>query len=245
MARFTFGWGRPHVPKSVQRLQRVMGAALSDPHYRALLEAAGLGSAQAIRSITSLEAGLDALPFSRPEQLSYSGSYGFPRVVRHPLRPDSWACAPSGSGEYRALAASMDELRAAALRPLADRPTVEQSILVLRHPDELPLSARDRDRLWCAFGVPVYEAIAGLDGIILVHECEAQSGFHATERALIEEHSGRLYLTSLSDTRHPWLRVEMRVEGSLATVPCECGRSGVRIAAPAAEHEPTFSSAAD
>jgi hypothetical protein len=40
------------------------------------------------------------------------------------------------------------------------------------------LSAAERERLWRAFRVPIFEQIIGPDGELLAAECEAHDGLH-------------------------------------------------------------------
>jgi hypothetical protein len=66
-----------------------------------------------------------------------------------------------------------------------------------------PVSGRDRDLLWSAYQVPVFEQRLGPDGSVVARECEAHDGLH-------------LYLP-----RH--------FEGEIRTEPCACGRKEPRI----------------
>jgi hypothetical protein len=61
-----------------------------------------------------------------------------------------------------------------------------------------PLTHRDRDLLWQAFQIPVFEHSLAPDGAVFARECEAHDGLH-------------LYLP-----RHN--------QGSLRPDPCPCGR---------------------
>jgi hypothetical protein len=66
-----------------------------------------------------------------------------------------------------------------------------------------PLTHFDRDLLWTAYQVPVFEQCLGPDGAVIARECEAHEGLH-------------LYLP---EHYHGPLRID----------PCPCGRSEVRI----------------
>jgi hypothetical protein len=68
------------------------------------------------------------------------------------------------------------------------------------------VTALDRDLLWKAYQVPVFEQAFGPDGAIMARECEAHDGLH-------------LYLPK-------------RYHGALRTEPCACGRPEPRIALP-------------
>jgi phenylacetate-CoA ligase len=90
------------------------------------------------------------------------------------------------------------------------------------------LSEEDRNELWRAFEVPIFEQCLGPGGAVLAWECEAHDGLHIAEENIIVEqdpHSG-LILTCLTGRRYPALRV---VAGCTATVKervCGCGHAG-------------------
>lgn len=52
------------------------------------------------------------------------------------------------------------------------------AVVVLARPGDPLTSAEERDLLWRAFGVPVFEQIIGADGRLLAAECEAHDGLH-------------------------------------------------------------------
>ena len=93
----------------------------------------------------------------------------------------------------------------------------------------LPDSARDL--LWQAFEVPLFEQRLGADGSVLAWECEAHEGLHVVERNAVFEQSSNslLILTSLTDRRHPLLRLIAGFTGTLETGVCGCGRPGPRL----------------
>ena len=57
-------------------------------------------------------------------------------------------------------------------------PTIKRALVALIRPEERLLSAAERDRLWRAFKVPVFEQIVGMSGELLAAECEAHDGLH-------------------------------------------------------------------
>jgi phenylacetate-coenzyme A ligase PaaK-like adenylate-forming protein len=67
-----------------------------------------------------------------------------------------------------------------------------------------PLSPRDRDLLWSAYQVPVFEQSLSPEGAVIARECEAHDGLH-------------LYLPE-------------HYRGAVQTQPCPCGRPEPRIA---------------
>jgi hypothetical protein len=76
---------------------------------------------------------------------------------------------------------------------------------VIARPGEPRLNDTDRDRLWRAFRVPIFEQIVGRAGELLAAECEAHDGLH------IES---------------PRLKIEgLPIDAS----PCACGRKTPRL----------------
>ena len=66
-----------------------------------------------------------------------------------------------------------------------------------------PVTPRDRDLLWSAYQVPVFEQCLGQEGAVIARECEAHDGMH-------------LYLPH-------------QYHGPLRTEACACGRPEPRI----------------
>jgi phenylacetate-coenzyme A ligase PaaK-like adenylate-forming protein len=69
-----------------------------------------------------------------------------------------------------------------------------------------PMEQHDRDLLWRAFGVPVFEQLRDSDGVVIARECEVHDGLH-----LVENAAG------------PTVEIE------LVTGHCECGAETPRI----------------
>ena len=66
-----------------------------------------------------------------------------------------------------------------------DRPAaLTHAVIVLEHPGDALLSAGERERLWRAFRVPVFEQIIGPRGKLLAAECEAHDGLHVESPGL-------------------------------------------------------------
>ena len=55
---------------------------------------------------------------------------------------------------------------------------LEHSIIVFTHAGEPGLSLFDRESLWKAFGVPVFEQYLGTSSELLASECDAHAGLH-------------------------------------------------------------------
>lgn len=64
---------------------------------------------------------------------------------------------------------------------LDPRPLTHAVIVVVR-PGGALLSSAERDQLWRAFRVPVFEQIIGHRGRLLAAECEAHDGLHIVAR---------------------------------------------------------------
>ena len=93
------------------------------------------------------------------------------------------------------------------------------------------LREEDRERFWRAFQVPLFEQRLGFDDRVIAYECEAHSGMHILpERAAFEEGAdSELLLTSLTDLRHPTLRVGTRMSGTIQHECCDCGNASPRL----------------
>ncbi|HEY4359423.1 MAG TPA: hypothetical protein VGN17_00545 [Bryobacteraceae bacterium] len=83
-------------------------------------------------------------------------------------------------------------------------PSLTHALIVLARPGEPLLTAAQRDKLWRAFRVPVFEQIIGDRGVVLAAECEAHDGLH------IESASFKSKLPR-------------------ETAPCGCGRKTPRL----------------
>jgi hypothetical protein len=73
-----------------------------------------------------------------------------------------------------ALAGTREQLLCLASEP----PRLTHALIVLARPGEHLIAAAERDRLWRAFGVPIFEQIIAGDGRLLAAECEAHDGLH-------------------------------------------------------------------
>jgi hypothetical protein len=57
-------------------------------------------------------------------------------------------------------------------------PSLTHAAIVLWRPEQQRMSDADRDALWSAFRVPVFEQVIGKSGKLLAAECEAHDGLH-------------------------------------------------------------------
>ena len=107
-----------------------------------------------------------------------------------------------------AVAANREQLFGLAA---VDRPPVfTHAVIVLDSPGDPPLSIGDRERLWRAFRVPVFEQIIGPHGRLFAAECEAHEGLHIETQGLL-----------WADLQWPGYRLEPAA--------CGCGRKTPRL----------------
>ncbi len=79
------------------------------------------------------------------------------------------------------IAAPVPVLRRLARATLSDTgcvPAPDLGLVALTGVFQTPLLPADRDLLWTAFRIPVYEQFRAPDGTLLAWECEAHSGLH-------------------------------------------------------------------
>lgn len=55
---------------------------------------------------------------------------------------------------------------------------LEHALVILTPAGEQPLSKYDRDTLWAAFRVPIYEQLQAPNGAVIARECEVHEGLH-------------------------------------------------------------------
>jgi hypothetical protein len=110
-------------------------------------------------------------------------------------------------------------------------PTVTHAIVAFTGLEHGVLTEAGRDTLWQVFEVPIFEQYLGADGSLLAWECEAHAGLHTIEDNAIVEQSpdSELILTSLTDRRHPTIRLVTSLAVRLQPGACECGQPGPRL----------------
>jgi len=95
----------------------------------------------------------------------------------YPVRvfPQGWSEEVSAFAPA-AIAAPREQLLwlAVSSRP----PALTHAAIALESPGDPLLSALEREQLWRAFRVPVFEQIIGPEGELLAAECEAHDGLH-------------------------------------------------------------------
>ena len=118
------------------------------------------------------------------------------RIFAHGWSVEAAAFAPA------AVAGTIEQLNVLAREGI---PSLTHSIIILGQPEQLRMTEADRENLWSAFRVPVFEQIIGKSGKLLAAECEAHDGLHIVSPAL------SLHGESLDES------------------PCPCGRKTPRI----------------
>jgi hypothetical protein len=62
--------------------------------------------------------------------------------------------------------------------------SLTHALIVLARPEDSLLTTEQRQRLWRAFRVPIFEQIIGENGALLAAECEAHAGLHIESPSL-------------------------------------------------------------
>ena len=106
----------------------------------------------------------------------FRNPWSIPLLTRQPIRVfrEGWG-VEAARYEAAAIAGTVEQLR--ALMPWRI-PSLTHAVIALARPRGKRLSEGDRDRLWRAFQVPVFEQIIGKSGELLAFECEAHDGLH-------------------------------------------------------------------
>ena len=105
-----------------------------------------------------------------------------------------------------AIAATPAQLDALRTTPI---PSLRNAIIALVRPGEPNLTEEDRERLWRAFRVPVFEQRIDESCALLAAECEAHDGLHVEAPGIVPR------------------------EGEvLETAPCGCGKTTPRLIIP-------------
>jgi len=91
------------------------------------------------------------------------------------------------------------------------------------------LRQADRDLLWHACQLPVFEQFRGIHGELLAVECEAHRGAHTMESGVLESVAGELWVTDLGNLHYPVLRLATGLAAFLHNGVCGCGRNTPRV----------------
>jgi hypothetical protein len=130
------------------------------------------------------------------------------------------AYAPEALALPQAAALSLAEQK---LRGLADLPSLRFAIVVLSSLESAEgerFSLQDRDLLWSAFGLPIFEQLRGWDGRVIARECEVHDGLHFDANAVIAEvHREELFVSGLPTS----------CRSEIVAAQCECGLETPRL----------------
>lgn len=142
------------------------------------------------------------IPPAPPTAILVEGfrSSGNTRVFENGWTEDAQNFAPAS---IAAAPAQLDALRGTPI------PSLRNALIALVRPGDSRLTEDDRERLWQAFRVPVFEQRIDESGCLLAAECEAHAGLHI-EAPDLAPRSGEV----------------------LETAPCGCGRTTPRLIAP-------------
>ncbi|MFL6353311.1 MAG: hypothetical protein ACJ74Z_15885 [Bryobacteraceae bacterium] len=102
--------------------------------------------------------------------------------------------------------------------------SVDRVVFVLTQCGDPPMADTLRVVFWQTFGVPVYELLIGVGGVLLACECEAQEGWHAQPYANFSVSHDEVYVDAVRQTR-----LATGLIGYLETSICACGRPGTRV----------------
>jgi hypothetical protein len=105
------------------------------------------------------------------------------------------------------------DLADARMKGLVDLSGLSFAVVVLTDVSGAPLDQRQRDLLWRAFRVPVFEQLRDWDGAVIARECETHSGLHLNKGTDARIEEGELWV----DGRRTGLA------GSIRQEHCECG----------------------
>lgn len=238
---------RGRADRRLERFQEVLLAAWHTEYYRSRLETARLATPIEVASLREIEEGLARLPavnlrafLERPESFRNRRARALPEpeTARVEVTPGGWRrtlrLSPrSVAGSFSALESLAGDIRSgrAPMIPTLRRVTVHSRL------DRGLLRDVDRDALWRAFEIPVFEQMRGFDGELLAWECEAHTGLHVSAECAVVETSGNggggeLVLTSLAGLRYPMLRILTGWIGRYAEGLCECGEASGRVILP-------------
>ena len=97
------------------------------------------------------------------------------RVFPHGWSVDAAAFAPA------AVAGTLEQMNALARDGI---PSLTHAVIIVSRPELPRMTDADRESLWWAFRVPVFEQVIGKSGKLLAAECEAHDGLHVASPLL-------------------------------------------------------------
>ncbi len=162
------------------------------------------------------------------------------------LFPEGWtrearAFAP------QAIAAPLATVRLLARRVAAGRlelGSLSHAVIAFVDPGEEPVTDADRDLVWRALGVPLFEQWLGFERELLAFECAAHEGLHVTPNVEARLEQGELVLTCLRNLRYPVAKLATGLTAALEDGVCPCGVEGTRLLSVARRATPLLALAA-
>lgn len=115
-----------------------------------------------------------------PKTIVLAAGFQSTRTIR--VFPDGWNEQAARLCPC-AVAAPMKELHRLARAGIE----LQHAVIVLMRGADARLLEEDRELLWRAFGVPVFEQCLGEDNVLLAAECEAHDGLHVVGRGIQED----------------------------------------------------------
>lgn len=228
----------------LESLRGVLLAARQTAFYRPGLRKASLETPEEVAALRSIEEALLQLPLvelapfleEHERFASLQARRGVPALPRFTTSPDGWRRRLGFPVE--AIAGSMDALRRLAQaveRGESRVPPATRRVIVWTTLDRALLSEEDREFLWNAFELPIFEQLRGFEAEPLARECEAHAGLHFDPESVIVETRSRasgqeLILTSLSARCYPVLRLCTGRTGQMEDSACGCGQAGRHFA---------------
>ncbi len=218
------------VERRIESFREVLLTARGSRFYPPWLQAASLETPAQIQAVRSVEDALYRLPpvplRTFVEHREHFRNLRAPRAKGRPPRvevaPHGWRRTLGFPAEI--VAGPFEELRRARVPSTARRLVVRTEI------ERGPLRTWERDELWDAFGLPVFEELHGFDGEVLARECEAHDGWHVDEEhAFAEVRDAELLLSSFGARRYATLRLRTGLLAALEDGKCACGLAGLRV----------------
>ena len=111
-------------------------------------------------------------------------------------------------------------------------PSVRHSLIMQLELGEAWITDEEREELWDAFQVPVFDQLCDHRGHLLAHECEARQGLHIGEgQTWIVDLEARLWHASGQNVinRNKIVPEATGLYGSVILDGCPCGQPGPRL----------------
>ncbi len=115
---------------------------------------------------------------------------------------------------------------ALALGKFAPALRLSTAIVILTSLGGDQLDDQARDRLWEAFGVPLFEQLRSWDGAVIARECEAHAGLHVAHSSTILQRDPNGEILLALNSKRQVLKTPTGLTGEIVQCECECG-SGI------------------